>query len=318
MAHASGATNDCVPSAAGRFRIGLDLGGTKIAATAITPDGVVMEEQRVATPRDDYLATLSALGGLAAMLALQAPAGADITVGIGMPGSISRRTGLARNANSTWLNGRPFAEDAAKAIGYPLRIANDANCLALSEAHDGAGAVAPSLFAAIIGTGCGGGLFINGGLAEGHLGIAGEWGHNPLPWPDVSELAVPACWCGRQGCIETWVSGPGLSADHHRVTGMVATAEQIMAAAAAGDSRAGASRERFLGRLARGLAHVINIADPAVIVLGGGLSKVSVLYERLPRLIQPFVFSDAGTSDIRPARWGDASGVRGAARLWPG
>lgn len=301
-----------------RFRIGIDLGGTKIAATALRPDGQVLPERRIPAPRDDYQKSLQAIADLTAECAAEAPAGCEITVGIGMPGSISRATGLVQNANSTWLNGKAFADDLAHALPYPLRLANDANCLALSEAADGAGAGSRTVFAVILGTGCGGGLIANGQLLEGARRIAGEWGHNPLPWPAPDERPGPLCWCGRNGCLEAWISGPGLAADHQRRTGEVLTSENIVERAAAGDTAASESRQLHLSRIARGLAHVANIVDPDVIVLGGGLSQIPDLYTRLPPLITPLLFTDDKHIDIRPARWGDASGVRGAARLWPG
>ncbi|MFM1813431.1 MAG: hypothetical protein RLZ98_126 [Pseudomonadota bacterium] len=303
---------------AGRFRIGIDLGGTKIAATAITSDGSILPEHRRPAPNSDYAATISALAEAAATMARHATPATEITVGIGMPGSLSRKTGLVQNSNSTWLNGRNLAEDARAAIPYPVRFANDANCMALSEAEDGAGAGMGSVFGVILGTGCGGALVLAGQLVEGHRRIAGEWGHNPLPWADSSELPGPRCWCGQSGCIETWISGTGLAADHLRMTGIAMTGEEIVAAAAAGDAGARASRRRHASRLARALAHVVNIFDPQVIVIGGGLSRVADLYVEVPALMAPYVFSRDNEIDIRPAKWGDASGVRGAARLWPG
>jgi fructokinase len=233
-----------------------------------------------------------------------------------MPGSISPATGLVQNANSTWLNGRRFGEDLAAAIGADVRMANDANCFALSEARDGAAAGAGSVFGVIIGTGCGGGIVIDGRLVDGPRGIAGEWGHTPLPWPRPDEFPGPVCWCGRNGCLETWVSGPAVAADHARIAGARLTAEAVAAAAAGGDATASATLARHADRLARGLGVVCNMLDPEVIVLGGGLSQLAHLYEALPRLVAPHLFADHVRIDIRPPRWGDASGVRGAAWLW--
>jgi len=294
--------------------VGIDLGGTKIEGVILDGDGTVLARRRIPAPRDDYHHTIAAVTGLVTGLAATTAA-RDFTVGIGIPGSVSPRTGLVQNANSTWLNGRPFHTDLAAALGRPVRIANDANCFALSEAADGAGAGALSVFGVILGTGCGGGLVRAGTILDGPRGIGGEWGHNPLPWPCASEAPGPRCWCGRHGCIETWVSGPGLAADHARATGEAIPAEEVAARAAADDPAATATLDRHLARLARGLAHVINIVDPHVIVLGGGLSKLQHLYTRLPAAIAPFVFADSPDVDIRPPRWGDASGVRGAAWL---
>ncbi|MBX9591066.1 MAG: ROK family protein [Hyphomonadaceae bacterium] len=297
-----------------RVRLGIDLGGTKIAGIAMEPGGTVIAEHRMAAPRHNYAATVEAIGEMVARL--ERGAGAQGTVGIGMPGSISPVTGLAQNANSTWLNGRAFARDVEADLGRPVRLANDANCFALSEAVDGAAAGAASVFGVILGTGCGGGLVVNGQLIDGPHGIGGEWGHNPLPWAASDEHPGPRCWCGRHGCMETWVSGPGLEADHARATGATLTSEEIAARAGQGDAQAGASLERHASRLARGLAHVVNIFDPHVIVLGGGLSQLSHLYRVLPGRMAPLIFAEHGHIDLRPPRWGDASGVRGAARLW--
>jgi fructokinase len=233
-----------------------------------------------------------------------------------MPGSVAPASGGVQNANSTWLNGRPFARDLEARLGRPVRLANDANCFALSEAVDGAGADAPSVLGVILGTGCGGGLVLGGRLVDGPLGIAGEWGHNPLPWAEPAEQPGPRCWCGRNGCLETWVSGPGLEADHARVTGEHLPGVEIVARAARGDAGAEATLERHASRLARGLAHVINILDPHVVVLGGGLSALSHLYTVLPDLIGGHLFAAHPRVTIKPPRWGDASGVRGAAWLW--
>jgi fructokinase len=311
-------------------RIGIDLGGTKIAGIALGSTGEVIAEQRISAPRDSYEATIRAVHGLvtgldhagAAYRIQQGLLPTTPSVGIGMPGSVSPVTKLIQGANSTWLNGHPFDRDLAARMGRPVRIANDANCFALSEATDGAAAGAASVFGVIIGTGCGGGIVINGRVLEGARGIAGEWGHNPLPWADAAgyqgEHPGPTCWCGRPGCLETWVSGSGLAADHQRMTGQAATGEQIAtaAAAAAGDTVAQSSLDRHASRLARGLAHVVNLFDPDVIVLGGGLSQLPHLYDVLPGLMARWVFSDTPNVIIRPPKWGDASGVRGAAWLW--
>ncbi len=295
-------------------RIGIDLGGTKIEGLLIDPSGVESARRRIPTPQNDYAATIAAV--VAIVRILEGAAGlASVPVGLGIPGSISRKTSLVHNANSTWLNGRPLERDIASALGRHVPIANDANCFALSEARDGAGADAASVFGVILGTGTGGGLVHQGVLVEGAHGIGGEWGHNPLPWMEADEYPGPMCWCGRRGCMETWVSGPGLAADHSRITGMSRTAEQVAAAAEDGDERARATLQRHAGRLARGLALVINIFDPEVIVLGGGLSKLQHLYAELPALVRPHVFADAASVAILPPRWGDASGVRGAAWL---
>jgi fructokinase len=230
-----------------------------------------------------------------------------------MPGSISPRTGLIRNANSVWLNGERFGQDLEAVLARPVRLANDANCLALSEAADGAGAGAGVVFAAILGTGCGGGLVVDGRLVEGRNGVAGEWGHTPLPWPTDQEHPGPACWCGRRGCLETWISGPALAADH----GAGLTAPQIVEAARAGEPGAQGTLGRYVDRLGRALAGVVDLIDPDVIVLGGGMSNVGELYERLPAAVAPHVFADGFDTPIRPAVHGDSSGVRGAAWLWP-
>jgi fructokinase len=296
------------------LRIGIDLGGTKIAAVALSADERVLAEMRIPAPRDDYHATIGAIRRLVAKV--ERAAGGAGTIGIGMPGSISPATGLVQGANSTWLNGRPFGSDVETALGRPVRLANDANCFALSEASDGAAAGVRSVFGVIIGTGCGGGLVIEGRLRDGPNAIGGEWGHNPLPWPREDELPGPDCWCGRRGCLEAWVSGPALSRDHERLTGQALGAHDVATQAARGDEAAMATLARHASRLARGLAVVVNIVDPEVIVLGGGLSNLRALYPELPALVAPHVFAAAPRFDIRPPRWGDASGVRGAARLW--
>jgi fructokinase len=296
------------------FRIGIDLGGSKIEGIVISPGAAELARYRVATPRNDYTATIAAIVDLTARLMQGIPAGA--TIGIAVPGSISPLTGLMQNANSTWLNGRPFDRDLALALATPVRLANDANCFALSEAFDGAAQNARIVFGVILGTGCGGGLVVNGRLLDGPQGIGGEWGHNPLPWTTFDEYPGPACWCGRKGCLETWVSGPGMAADHARLTEETLTAEEIAARAERGNGAARATLSRHADRVARGLAHVVNIIDPDVLVLGGGLSQLSHLYEQLPQLMGPHIFADRASVVIKAPRWGDASGSRGAARLW--
>ena len=295
-------------------RIGLDVGGSKIEGILLSPRAPELARCRVATPRYDYAATIAAIVDLTQRLMQEVPTGARI--GIAVPGSISPVTGLMQNANSTRLNGRPFDRDLAAALATPVRLANDANCFALSEALDGAGENARIVFGVILGTGCGGGLVVDGRLLDGPRGIGGEWGHNPLPWPRSDEYPGPQCWCGRKGCLETWVSGPGMAADHANATGETHTAAEIAARASAGNGAARSTLSRHADRLARGLAHVVTIIDPDVIVLGGGLSQMSHLYEQLPQLTGPHIFADRASVVIKAPRWGDASGSRGAARLW--
>lgn len=295
------------------MRIGIDLGGTKIEAVALDDDGVERFRRRVPSPRGDYPGTIEAVAGLVA--AAEAAAG-PATVGIGMPGAISPATGLVKNANSTWLNGRALAEDLTARLARPVRLANDANCLALSEAADGAAAGAAVVFGVIVGTGTGGGVVVHGRAVVGANAIAGEWGHNPLPWPAEGEWPGPPCYCGRTGCIETFLSGPGLARDHQRSTGVQLEAPAIVARAADGDKDARATLGRYEHRLARGLASIINVLDPDVIVLGGGLSNVAELYTRVPELWSGYVFSDHVATRLVKAMYGDSSGVRGAAWLW--
>jgi fructokinase len=296
------------------LRIGIDLGGSKIEGILMGPETTELARHRVATPRDDYAATIAAIVDLKARLMQGISTGAK--VGIAVPGSVSPATGVMQNANSTWLNGRAFDRDLAAALATPVRLANDANCFALSEAIDGAAMNARIVFGVILGTGCGGGLVVNGSLLDGPRGIGGEWGHNPLPWAKPDEYPGPECWCGRRGCLETWVSGPGMAADHEMLSGDRHTAKEISARAARGDDMASATLSRHADRLARGLAHVVNLIDPDVLVLGGGLSQLSHLYEKLPDLMGPHIFADQCSVLIKPPRWGDASGTRGAARLW--
>lgn len=297
-------------------RIGIDLGGTKIAAVAMDPAGRILAELRRPAPRNDYEATLSALTDVVADLEREARV-PGARVGIGMPGSIAPRTGLVQNANSTWLNGRPLATDLEARLGPRVRFANDANCFALSEAIDGAGAGARRVLGIILGTGCGSGFVVERRIMDGPRGIGGEWGHNPLPSPGAGETPGPECWCGRNGCMETWVSGPGLSADHARTTGEVLDAAEIASRAGAGEAASRASLDRHANRLARGLAAVVNVIDPDVIVIGGGLSRLAHLYAVLPGLMAPHIFGEDTRVRVVPPRWGDAGGVRGAAWLWP-
>ena len=296
-------------------RIGIDLGGTKIEAAVLTPAGELAHRQRVPTPRHDYDGTLSCIAELVEKLAVALPC--DEPIGVGAPGAISPFDGRLRNANSVWLNDRSLETDLAARLGRPVRTANDADCFALSEANGGAAAGAASVFGVIIGTGTGGGIVVHGRLLRGPNAIAGEWGHNPLPWPRPDELPGPPCYCGRRGCIETFCSGPGLTADLRAATGRSLDATAIAAAADRGDPQAEAALRRHEDRLARALAAVINVLDPEVIVLGGGLSKLERLYGTLPGLVAQYVFSDGLATRILPPRFGDSSGVRGAAMLWP-
>ncbi len=297
------------------MRIGLDLGGSKIEGLALGRGGAVRARIRIDAPRDSYGATIEAVVALVGDLETQAGQRAT-RIGVAMPGALSPATGLVKNANSTWLIGHPFDRDLEAALGRPVRVANDANCFALSEATDGAAAGARVVFGAILGTGVGGGIAIAGRPLDGRNAIAGEWGHNPLPWPADDERPGPACYCGRRGCIEAFLSGPGLAADHEAATGARRLPEAIAAAAAAGDAAADATMARYEDRLARALAGIINILDPDVIVLGGGLSRIARLYDNVPRRWTAYVFSDRVDTDLRPPRHGDASGVRGAAWLW--
>ena len=297
-------------------RIGIDLGGSKIAAIAMDAGGVILVERRCPSPQGDYAATLGALVDIVADLETTIDA-TQIPVGVGMPGSIAPRSGLVQNANSTWLNGRPLAADLELRMGPRVRLANDANCFALSEAIDGAGSRAGRVLGVILGTGCGSGFVIDQRISDGPRGIGGEWGHNPLPWARDDEWPGPECWCGRRGCMEAWVSGPALTANHARLTGEHLDATGIAARATAGDVAAQATLTRHAGRLARGLAALVNVLDPTIIVIGGGLSKLPHLYEQLPALMAPHIFGEDQSVAIQPPRWGDAGGVRGAAWLWP-
>ncbi len=296
------------------IRIGVDLGGTKIEVVALDSAGSELARRRFESPRDDYDATLQTIHGCVQWA--EREAGATGSVGIGTPGSLSRVSGCLKNSNSTWLNGRPILEDLSRLLERPVRIANDADCFALSEATDGAGAGADVVFGVIVGTGTGAGIVVRGRLLSGPNGIAGEWGHNPLPWPEDFELPGPACWCGKRGCIETYLSGPGMGADHQRATGERAPAHDIAARAVAGDPVCRETLDRYGDRMARSLAHVINILDPDVIVLGGGMSNIDALYDEVPKRWGRYVFSDAVATRLVRNKHGDASGVRGAAWLW--
>ena len=302
------------------MRIGVDLGGTKIEAAVLAADGLVVQRQRVRTPHANYAETIEALAKLVQECELEAGVGAP--VGVGIPGSISPATGLVKNANSTWLIGRPLAEDLARRLGRPVRLANDANCFALSEAVDGAGAGAETVFGVILGTGVGAGIVVGGRVLTGANAVSGEWGHNPLPGMrggagDGSEWPGPPCYCGRNGCVETFLSGPGLARDFEQHTGRRLSPAEIVSSASRGDAAAEASLVRYEDRLARGLAAIINVIDPDVIVLGGGLSHVTRLYTNVPRLWSRYVFSDTIVTRLVPPVHGDSSGVRGAAWLWP-
>jgi fructokinase len=291
-------------------RLGVDLGGTKIEAAALDDGGRVLSRVRAATPQGDYEGTLAAVAALVAE-AERAAGGRAERVGVGVPGALSPATGLIQNANSTCLIGKPLDKDLERALGRPVRLANDADCFALSEAADGAGAGAPVVFGVILGTGVGGGIAVDGRLLSGPNAIAGEWGHNPLPWPRDEERPGPECYCGKRGCVETFLSGPGLARDH----GTGVPAEEVARLAAAGDAAAARTLERYEDRLARALATAINLLDPHVVVLGGGVSNLGRLTESVPRLWGRWVFSGAVRTRLVRAAHGDSSGVLGAARL---
>jgi fructokinase len=296
------------------LRLGIDLGGTKIEIVAIGDDGRERLRQRIATPQNDYPATLAAIAKLVAFA--ENEIGQRCSVGIGIPGAESQETGLIKNANSTCLIGKPLRTDLEDLLRREVRLANDANCFALSEAVDGSAARAGVVFGVILGTGVGGGIVINRHVLVGANAIAGEWGHNPLPLPEPEDLPLPACYCGRHGCIETYLSGPALAADHLRVTGQALTPSEIEQRALLGDADCDATLCRYERRLGRALAGVINLLDPEVIVLGGGLSKMLRLYQNLPKSCGPHVFSDHFSTRFLPPKHGDSSGVRGAAWLW--
>ena len=297
------------------MRIGIDLGGTKIEAIALAAGGEVLERRRVMTPQGDYQATLTAVISL--IEGLEAQLGEEGTVGVGIPGAISPASGLVKNANSTCLIGQPLQLDLSEALGREVRLANDANCFAMSEATDGAAAGEAVVFGVIVGTGTGGGVVVNGHLLTGPNAIAGEWGHNPLPWPLADELPGPGCYCGKQGCIETWLSGPGFERDYARYSNNTLKSPEIIALAENGDSIAEAALGRYEDRMARALATVINLLDPDVIVLGGGMSNIPRLYTNVPALWGQYVFSDCVDTRLVAPVHGDSSGVRGAAWLWP-
>jgi len=295
-----------------RHRIGIDLGGTKTEITVLAPDGSEVLRRRVPTPQG-YPARLDVIAGLVRQAETQL--GVAATVGIGIPGVISPRTGLVKNANSVALNGHPFDQDISRRLDREVRVENDANCFALSEAADGAGAGYGVVFGVILGTGCGGGIVVDGKVHRGPHRVAGEWGHNPLSWPRLDETPGPACWCGQWGCLETWVAGPSLARDCDGPGDNDAT--DIPARAAAGDKRAQQALLRHTDRLARALAQVVNLLDPDAIVLGGGLSNMAHLYTDIPTRLARYVFSDVTGTPVLKNRHGDSSGVRGAAWLWP-
>ncbi len=296
------------------MRIGVDMGGTKIEAVALGEGGALLHRERVPTPRGDYPGTLAAVAGLVARA--EAAAGRTGSVGVGIPGAPAPGTGLVKNSNCTWLQGRPLAEDLSARLARPVRVANDANCFALSEAVDGAGAGARLVFGVIIGTGCGGGLVVDGRIHAGPNALAGEWGHASMPWPGPGEWPGPPCHCGKTGCVEQFVAGPGLARDYREATGQAADGREIARRAEAGEAAAEAALSRYEDRLARALAALANALDPDVIVLGGGLSNLGRLYENVPRLWHRWAFGGRLDTPLRPPVHGDASGVRGAAWLW--
>jgi len=296
------------------MRIGIDLGGTKIEAIALDNSGAELSRQRIDTPQGDYQETVDAITTLVQML--EAETRQTGTVGIGIPGVISPATDLVKNANSTWLIGKPLHTDLEKVLSRPVRIENDANCFVVSEATDGAAWGADIVFGVIIGTGTGGGIYVRGKEITGTNAIAGEWGHNPLPWPTADEYPGRECYCGKQGCIETWLSGPGFSNDHQLHGGKGNTSRDIVLLAEQGDEVANASLQRYEDRMARALASIINILDPEVVVLGGGMSNVTRLYNNVPEIWCKYVFSDQVSTKLVPPLHGDSSGVRGTAWLW--
>lgn len=295
------------------IQIGIDFGGTKIEAAALDTAGQFITRLRTPNP-GNYDAAICDVCDLIARV--EEAAGGTGTIGVGMPGSISPRDGLMRNANAVFLNGRPFREDLEAALGRPVRMANDANCMALSEAVDGAAAGARSAFAVIVGTGVGGGLVVDGRIVEGANGMGGEWGHVPLPWMTQAEFPGPACWCGQRGCLDMLISGTGFRQDHAARTGQLLDGAAIVEAAGRGEADAVASLDAYVDRLGRALAMIANIVDPDVFVMGGGMSNVTAIYPRLPAVIGRYSFGGEWKGSVVPARWGDSSGVRGAARLW--
>ncbi len=298
-----------------KVRIGVDLGGTKIEFVVLESDGRELHRHRVATPRGDYDGMIRAIKeGVEKM---EAELRRSATVGVGIPGTISGMTHTVKNANSTWMNGKPFDRDLGAALRREVRCANDANCLAVSEATDGAGAGKRVVFAVVLGTGCGGGIAIDGRVHNGRNGVAGEWGHTTLPWMRADEYPGPDCYCGFKGCIETWISGTGLEADYERATKTKLQGKEIVARSEAGEAAAMASLERYEDRLTRSLAQMVNILDPDIIVLGGGVSQVPRLYKDVPQRLKNYVFGKEADTPVVVAKHGDASGVRGAAWLWP-
>jgi fructokinase len=298
------------------MRIGIDLGGTKIEALGMDESGAELRRIRIATPREDYEGTVRAIVGLVHQV--EAELGERGSVGVGIPGTVIRQTGLVKNANSTWLNGMPLERDLASSLGRPVRCANDANCFTVSEATDGAAAGFDVVFGVIIGTGCGGGISVKGEVHAGPNGLAGEWGHTQLPWQNATERPALPCYCGRTNCLEKWIAGPGLEGDYERTVGVRKKGSEIVAAAAAGEAEAEAALVRYEDRLARGLAQVLDVLDPDAIVLGGGLSNLGRLYDgRLPLQIAKYTFGGGCETPVLKNRHGDSSGVRGAAWLWP-
>jgi fructokinase len=295
-------------------QIGIDFGGTKIEAAALDGAGAFLTRQRVPTP-ETYAEAIRAVAALVAKV--EAEVGPADSIGVGLPGSISPRTGAMRNANTIYLNGTSFGQDLEEELGRPVRLANDANCLALSEAKDGAAAGSRVTFAVIIGTGCGGGVVVDEKLIDGANGIAGEWGHTPLPWPRADEYPGLPCWCGQVNCLERWISGSGFHDDYERRTGQALKGDAIVALARGGDAVARLTLDDYIDRLGRGMAVIANILDPDCFVMGGGISNVTEIYDRLPGVIDRHTFSDGWHGKIVPAKWGDSSGVRGAAHLWP-
>jgi fructokinase len=297
------------------IRIGIDLGGTKIEILAIDGGGKELVRHRVATPRGDYDGSIKLMADLVAQVERETGRGG--TVGVAIPGSISRVTGLIKNANSVWLNGKPLDKDLSAAMRREVRCVNDANCLAVSEATDGAGAGFEVVWAVVLGTGSGSGITFRARPHNGPNGIAGEWAHNPLPWPNPDEFPGPSCYCGKHGCLETWISGTGLEDDYERTVGTRRTGREILALTVQGDVPAEAAVRRYESRLTRGLAHVVNVLDPDVIVLGGGMSRIQRLYPALEAQMKTYVFGKEFDTPIRAAVHGDSSGIRGAAWLWP-
>jgi fructokinase len=298
-----------------KIRIGVDLGGTKIEFVALERDGRELHRHRVSTPRGDYDGTVRAIKD--GVLEIESKLHRAGTVGVGIPGTISGITHTVKNANSTWMNGKPFDKDLSAALNREVRCANDANCLAVSEATDGAGAGKHLVFAVILGTGCGGGIAVDGCVHNGRNGVAGEWGHTVLPWMRADEFPGPDCYCGLRGCIETWISGTGLEADYERATKTKLRGREIIARCEAGEAEAIACVQRYEDRLTRSLSQLVNILDPDIIVLGGGVSQVPRLYQNVPQRLKDYVFGREADTPVVVAKHGDASGVRGAAWLWP-